>query len=83
MQNRTSTIFQCFFAARYFVTSVSSLSDEVSGGKKALENGAGSVLHLWRAAADTLGCDDLGLLPRQPGGGQQEVNRFKYQYHHQ
>jgi len=24
-------------------------------------NGAGSVLHLWRAAADTLGCDDLGL----------------------
>jgi hypothetical protein len=35
--------------------------DEVSGGQKALENGAGSVLHLWRTAADTLGCNDLGL----------------------
>nr|WP_274605527.1 hypothetical protein [Pantoea agglomerans] len=26
-----------------------------------MEDGAGSAVHLWRAAADSLGCHDLGL----------------------
>jgi len=35
--------------------------DKIPGGQKVLEDGAGSVMYLRRAAADPLGGHDLGL----------------------